>query len=123
MTIFGVSEQKKRKEKLNSGKFKEITATVTSFIEKRSMETDSEGFSYESISYYPIYEYTVDGKEYSYEGKVGSSSKGRLGKTMTLLYNTEDPSDCISPKDKSGIFILILGIFLVGFGVVSMFLK
>ena len=123
LIIFGSNEQKKRKGKLNSGKYKEIIATVTSYIEKKSMDTDSDGFSYETTIYYPIYEYSVDGKTYNYEGRTGSSHREKLGKTMILLYNTENPSDCFSPKDKFGIFVLLLGIFLLGLGVVSMFLK
>ena len=112
LCYFGFKGQKERTSKLQSGDFKEIMAKVTDFDERIEHDTDEDGRTTSSRVYYPIYEYTVDGVSYYYTGKVGSSFKKGRGKTSKLLYNTKDPNDCISPKDKSNILIIILGIFL-----------
>lgn len=107
--VFGVIGQKKRTEKLNSGDFKEINSKCVDFKEEWS--TDSEGIS--SLTYYPIFEYEVDGNKYKYVGKVGTGSRKGLGKEKVLLYNDKNPGDCLSPTDKSNIVMIIIGIILL----------
>lgn len=120
LLFFGIRGQKKRSAQLKSGDFKEITGTVIDFKEELSTDTDENGFTTTSRVYYPIYEYTVDNQKYTYTGKVGTSFKRGLGKQATLLYNTKDPKECISPKDKTNILTIVLGIALILIGIYTL---
>lgn len=61
----------------------------------------------------PVWEYTVKGKTYEFEGAATSSGKYEIGDKEILYYNPDDPND-----SKSGTFINLwfLSVFLSGFG-------
>lgn len=53
--------------------------------------TDSDG----DAAYTPVYEYTVDGQTYRYQGAISFSGVivPSLGDTKTILYNPDNPAD------------------------------
>ena len=107
-----------RLNKLGSGRYKEVEATITNietFIEHDS-ENDIDNERYEITV-----EYTVDGKKYV--SQLGETPKEfHEGMQLTVLYDTEDPTDVVLPG-KTGAYIMI-GIGIVAILVsIIMFLK
>lgn len=114
----GIVSQTKRSKKLKSGDFKEVMGKIVDFKVEETQDTDSDGVTSYSTSYYPIIEYEVDGNNYSYTSTFGTSFKRGLGKEQKLLYNVNNPEDVISPKDKTSILLIALGILIIIGGIV-----
>ena len=66
----------------------------------------------ESATYTPIVEYTVDGKTYT--GRLEtSSSKYRVGKTVHVLYDPNDPLVVHDSNEAGYFFIVVYVVILV----------
>ena len=81
------------------------------------METDSDGL--DTRWYYPVVEYTVDGKKY--ENRLTNSgstnsTEYKEGQKITIKYNPDNPDELSKEGDKGG---LIGGIFFIVFGIIA----
>ena len=78
-------------------------------------------------SYYPIYKYMVDGKEYSCRSTIGTYSPNNIQNgAKTIYYNPSNPSESYCDKEtNNGIIKLfkILGICFSIIGLVLILLK
>ena len=75
------------------------------------------GAADESDTYTPTVEYTVDGKTYT--GKLNQSSGSyKLGKTITVMYDPNDPS-VVHGDNRIGLYFIAVGAVILGFIVVS----
>ena len=78
----------------------------------------NESYDSDGSTYYPIYYYRVNDKEYTCKAKVGSSSYPSESK-KTVYYDSKDPSKCKTQYEKStgktaGIICLIVaGVIIV----------
>ncbi len=78
----------------------------------------NESYDSDGSTYYPIYYYRVNDKEYTCKAKVGSSSNPSESK-KTVYYDSKDPSKCKTQYEKStgktaGIICLIVaGVIIV----------
>ena len=88
--------------------FVETKATIIDIVE------DSIG---EETTYYPIVEYTVNGDTYSGQSDQ-SCSPDAIGKTISILYNPEDPL-VFHGNGQMGIYLMIVGAVILVIVVVS----
>ena len=81
------------------------------------VETDSDGF--DTRWYYPVIEYTVEGKKYetrlSNSGST-NSTEYKEGQEVLVQYNPNNPVENSKKEDKGG---LIGGIFFIAFGIIA----
>ena len=71
----------------------------------------------ESDTFIPTVEYTVDGKTYT--GQLNQSSGSyKVGKTITVLYDPNDPS-VVHGDSRMGLYFIAVGAVILGFVVVS----
>ena len=77
-----------------------------------------------TVSHYPIYQYSVDGKEYISKAK-SASSLGNLmiGKEENIYYNPENPQDSYAEGEPGksivgGVIMIIVGIVAAVMGTV-----
>lgn len=76
-----------------------------------------------SYSYYLIYSYTVDGKEYTVTADYGSGSVPETGSTKEIKYNPQNPAEAVISGINGRVimifiglmFTLISGVFIMGF--------
>lgn len=76
-----------------------------------------------SYSYYLIYSYVVDGREYTVTTDYGSGSVPEIGSTKEIKYNPQNPEEAVIAGMNGSIimifmgvmFILIPGVFIMGF--------
>lgn len=76
-----------------------------------------------SYSYYLIYSYTVDGKEYTVTADYGSGSVPETGSTKEIKYNPQNPAEAVISGINGGVimifiglmFTLVSGVFIMGF--------
>ena len=81
------------------------------------VETDTDGF--DTRWYYPVVEYTVDGKKYETRlANSGStnSTEYKEGQEVLVQYNPDKPEELSKKGDKGG---LIGGIFFIVFGIIA----
>lgn len=93
----------------------EATATIIRIDSE--LETDSDGF--ETRYYYPVVEYTVNGKKYETrlpDSGTTNSTTYKEGQTVSIKYNPDNPNE-LSKKDSKG--GLIGGIFFIAFGIIA----
>lgn len=76
------SSRSKSKAKFECRK---IPAVLTCFVEKSS--TDTQGSM--SISYFPVFEYEINGETHSYQSSMSGSRKRREGSKTTIYLNYE----------------------------------
>lgn len=50
---------------------------------------------YESITYFPVIEYELDGRRITFKNEFGSFPKGVIGKTVCVLIDPKNGKDCI----------------------------
>ena len=91
-----------RLNKLGSGQYKEVEATITGI--ETYYETDPETNT-DTERYEITVEYTVDGKKYV--SLLGETPKEfHEGMQLTVLYDVGDPTDVVLPG-KTGAYIMI----------------
>ena len=94
--------------------FVETTGTIVNIVEEYSSFDDSN-------NYQVFVDYSVDGKDYKNVEYGAYNSKMKVGDSVTILYNQDDPTDITSPgSDKVVYFVLAAGILslLVGVGLI-----
>ena len=79
-------------------------------------------------TYYPIIEYSVDGRKMEQTMSSGSSTPAyRIGETITILYNPDKTTEFIVKGDKTSnilsIVFMALGGLLIVLGIVNLFKK
>lgn len=100
-----------RKKKRYSGR------TVGKIIGVReSQRTDDDGFT--QYSYYPQFEYVVDGQIYRGEGSTSCSKpqKIQVGGEIEVMYDPKKPSECFTKG--GGLILPFLGTMLIILGVI-----
>lgn len=80
----------------------ETTATI--------VDAKQEGHS---ATYYPIYEFEVDGKKVQAEGFPSSSDEIEIGSTDTIHYDPKDYENFNIGSKKGGLIILGIGIMIL----------
>lgn len=72
---------------------------------------DENGFYTEVTTYAEIVTYTVDGMAYRDTNSVSSSSPKSIGSSMEIVYNPQDPSQCIFVKSTylTSILLFVMG--------------
>ena len=84
-------------------------------INKRE-EVDEEG---RSVTYSPVFAYTVNGYEYRREFKAASSfCRWKLGDEVTVFYDPIDPQDSYVLEDKAGNLTGVLFAFFGALGII-----
>ena len=81
------------------------------------VETDTDGF--DTRWYYPVVEYTVDGKKYETRlanSDSTNSTEYKEGQEVLVQYNPDKPEELSKKGDKGG---LIGGIFFIVFGIIA----
>ena len=93
----------------------EITAKIIRIDSEVEMDTDG----FDTRWYYPVVEYTVDGKKYETRlANSGStnSTEYKEGQEVLVQYNPDKPEEISKKDDKGG---LIGGIFFIAFGIIA----
>ncbi len=104
---------------------KETVATVYDYVRDVSEKTDDDGFTYEEVSYFPVFRYTVGDVEYEERSVFGSSSKKyALADEIRILYDPEDPSVFREPEESKwsliiGAAAVLAGLFLLLYGILG----
>lgn len=94
----------------------ETTATVID-IKEEQMRT-SDGYSY---TWYPVYEYTIDGEKMTRKSNIGNGKNHfEKGQQVTLYYNPDNSEEIYVPEENAeslAVFFKIMGIvfLIVGF--------
>lgn len=95
--------------RLKKGCTKSVTSVVVDMIEKEGTDDDGDP----TITYCPVYQYTVGGVTYEKESSMSSSSKRYdIGQKIPLQYNPRDPNLFLEPGE-SKTNILMGAIFAV----------
>lgn len=81
-------------------------------------EYREDGYNYEKIYYFPIYEFEVNGKKYKIRDTTGDISQENLkiGKIIEIKYNPNNPEECYKEGDvfsKAWVIFLIAGIICI----------
>lgn len=88
---------------------KSATATVTDYIK----HTDSDG----NDSYFPCFEFTIEGKVYNIQSRSTYSNhnpKYQTGDNVKIHYNPDDPQDAeIDDRFASSLMFVVMCIFIV----------
>ena len=99
---FGKRKRKKAREANEEHKLrytKETTLRVIAVDKSERdewVDSDDPDHSRElvhSVTYTPVYEYTVNGQRYEYHTRLGNSSGYQIGAECTGYYNPKNPSD------------------------------
>ena len=94
----------------------ETMATIVDYEEHETTDHDTLTVD---VSFFPVYRYHVDGKEYESIGTVGSGRKKYdIGDEVLIVYNPADPKEFEEPGDNKkslggGILALVIGIGLL----------
>ena len=104
-----------------------ITGVYITFFQSRgfikssgvivSMELNEDAIGDEDPTYFPVVEYSVDGKAYTARLDQSSPSD-EIGKTVTILYDPDDPSVVHGGKG-IGIYCMVLGAAILAFVIFS----
>jgi hypothetical protein len=96
--------------------------------EEIKIETDDDGNTTKrtSVSYYPIFQYMVNGNNIEVRSSVGTGRPRFIeGQAVNVLYNPNKPEQFYVVEDKVagnfGIYFIIFGLVVVIFGVVTIF--
>ena len=88
--------------------------TVGYLIDTDSVTTTrrKDGYTRTETSYYGVYEYTVDGVEYTHKGRRGYSSPA-VPETVEVHYNPNNPGEYIVEDIPIASTVLFCGVFAV----------
>ena len=93
------------------------TVGIVVDYDEMKREYDDEGNEKIEYLYAPIVEYEVDGVKYTTTYSEYSSNPQKLGSTMKLRYNENNPADVIFDNPSNYILFIILSILFIVFGV------
>lgn len=80
----------------------------------RMLEHESDDGS----TYSPVYEFTFNGQSYEANGEFSSNmERYRVGDSVTLHINPDDPNEFTDPKRDKKLLIIISGFFVIFAGV------
>ncbi len=98
-----------------------VTATVVEINEKRERRMSDEDLNPEYIKYYyPVFEYSYNGKDYKIESKDGEKpSSYEVNEKVDLLVNPNNPSEFIVKGSKGYLFLTVLFLFFGAASIIS----
>lgn len=102
------------------------TGSVVDLEESRSTSKEN-GRTVESLSYYPVVEFSVSGKTYRFRGSTGSSAPSyQVGAQVAVVYAPADPHDAqVADFEQfwlGPVLISIFGFIFLAAGIGSFFL-
>lgn len=97
-----------------------VTATVVDYEQRIDENTDSDGFTSKTYSYYPVFRFTYNGEEITQPSDYGSGKREyAMGTQVDILVNPDNPTEIRIKGDNTVIFMT--SIFIVaGLGVVAL---
>lgn len=101
----------------NAQKTQVAEATATVIRIDSEVQTDTDGL--DNRMYYPVVEYTIDGKTYeSRLDNTGTSNSAEFkeGQEIAIQYNPDNPEELSKKGDKGG---LVGGIIFIALGLVA----
>lgn len=120
----------KRQQNLKSVCTMQTAGKVIS-IERRvefNTETDSNGNTRKSksVTYYPVFQYIVNGKSIEKKSTVGTSRpRFTEGQDINISFNPNNPEQFYVAEDKAaerfGIYFMIFGVAVLILGIVAIF--
>lgn len=100
-TVFLINNQKDTKG------FTKVDAVVVGYESKEDYNSDRRLLTY----YSETVEYVVDGKKYTAQNEVWSSSPKKIGEKIKIAYDPSSPSTCVFFDSKN---IFTWGLYLIG---------
>ncbi len=100
---------------LQKGCIKSVTSIVVDIIEKEGTDDDGDP----TITYCPVYQYTVGGVTYEKESSMSSSSKRYdIGQKVPLKYNPRDPNVFLEPGESKTNIVMGAVLVAVSLGII-----
>ena len=80
-----------------------ITATVIDLRKETINTSNSTEFETKIASWFPIYEYAVNGITFKKKAFIGTAKpEVAVGETVAILVNPKNPEECFCPSEKRG---------------------
>jgi hypothetical protein len=92
-----------------------MEADIIDVLKKKQESTDSDGYTTTTDMYYPVFNYTYEGQEYTKESSFGVSSKRKyqVGGKLNIIFMSDTPEK-VNVKNAFNIWVLPTVLFLVG---------
>lgn len=119
--LISVINEKRKCTAVTEGKVIDIKEEVKYLDEDGKVDFSIGGFKHityrKEITYYPIYEYTVDGKIYKQQSRTGSSHCNFcIGQEVEIFYNPQRPQQFYTQSSSNSKMVAVVLFIIVGVG-------